>query len=100
LLRRVDAEDFARPPEAPAAAPAEPVVAAVAEADGELASLPHDHPRWVKDAVALSQRAREALARLRPVVIRVLTFWDHRVRSAFVAGRRVRIDPSGSYRTE
>jgi hypothetical protein len=73
-------------------------VPAVAEAELETALLPHDHPRWVKDAVAVSQRAREFIAKLRPVVIEVLAFWDHRFRSIMVGDRRVQVDPSGCYR--
>jgi hypothetical protein len=74
------------------------VVPAVAEAELETALLPNDHPRWVKDAVAVSQRARELIAKLRPVVVRVFAFWDHRIRSVMVAGRSVVVDPSGCYR--
>ncbi|HEY2476738.1 MAG TPA: hypothetical protein VGI19_18300 [Candidatus Cybelea sp.] len=73
-------------------------VPAVAEAELETELLPHDHPRWVKDAVAVSQRARELIAKLRPVVIKVLAFWDHRFRSIMVGDRRVQVDPSGCYR--
>jgi hypothetical protein len=99
LLRRVEAEEYA-PRERVSGAHVEPVVAAVTEADGELPALPRDHPRWVKDAVAVSQRAREIVAKLRPIVIRVLGFWDHRIRSTFVTGRCVRVEPSGCYRIE
>jgi hypothetical protein len=102
VLRRVDAEE-PRPqhaPLAPGAAALERVVPAVEEADAGGALLPRDHPKWVRDAVTISQRARELAARLRPVVMRVFTFWDHRVRSAFVAGKRVGVDASGSYRAE
>jgi hypothetical protein len=76
------------------------MVAAIGESEAENTLLPRDHPKWARDAVTLSQRARETIARLRPVVVKILTFWDHRVRSAFIAGRRVCIDPSGSYRIE
>jgi hypothetical protein len=38
------------------------------------------------------------MVRLRPVVVRVLTFWDHLRRGAAIAGRTLEIDPSGSYR--
>lgn len=78
--------------------PSEPIVAAVAEAELGTAPLPFDHPPWAKDATAVSQRAREIIARLRPVIIRVLCFWDHRIRSILVGHRRVQVDPSGSYR--
>jgi len=76
----------------------EPIVAAVPDGELETALLPHDHPRWVKDAVAVSQRAREIIAKLRPIVIRVLSFWDHRVRSITIGDCRVDVDVSGCYR--
>jgi hypothetical protein len=76
----------------------EAIVPAVAEAELETALLPQDHPRWVKDAVAVSQRARELIGKLRPVVVHVLSFWDHRIRSIMVGNRCVAVDPSGCYR--
>ena len=78
----------------------EAIVAAVADAELETALLPHDHPRWVKDAVAVSQRARELIAKLRPIIVRVLSFWDHQIRAITVGGRRVTVDSSGCYRTD
>ena len=66
----------------------------------ETPPLPREHPRWVKDAIAVSQRARQLIARLKPIAVRVLTFWDHHVRSVTVAGRQLSIDVSGSYRIE
>lgn len=66
----------------------------------ETPPLPREHPKWVKDALAVSQRARQIIAGLKPVVIRVLTFWDHRVRGVTVAGRELSVDVSGSYRIE
>ncbi|HTD36190.1 MAG TPA: hypothetical protein VK669_01655 [Candidatus Limnocylindrales bacterium] len=63
-----------------------------------MSSLPRDHPAWQRDVLAVSARARELLARLRPVTVRVLTFWDHVLRAIVVGGRRVEVDPSGSYR--
>ncbi|HEV3157874.1 MAG TPA: hypothetical protein VGZ00_11050 [Candidatus Baltobacteraceae bacterium] len=69
--------------------------------DGEPQDrLPSDHPAWMRDAISISRRAREMLARITPVAIRILTFWDHRVRSVLVAGRRLSVDPSGSYRMD
>lgn len=101
MLRRAEFE------ESPAALPSylgpgrsEGVIPAVPEAELETSLLPHDHPRWVKDAIAVSQRARELLAKLRPAAMQVLGFWDHRVRSIVVAGRRIAIDPSGCYRAD
>jgi hypothetical protein len=78
----------------------EPLVAAVADADLHTGFLPHDHPAWVNDAVAISRAAREMVARLRPVLIAVLSFWDHRLRYVAIGGVRVGIDVSGSYRIE
>jgi hypothetical protein len=101
MLRRVESEENAQALALQIGANrSEAVVPAVAEAELETGLLPHDHPRWVKDAVAVSQRAREIIARLRPVAIRVLSFWDHRIRSVIIGGRCVNIDPSGSYRVD
>lgn len=78
-----------------------PPLAIALDADVEIGNqLPADHPPWSKDTLSLSARARALLARLRPVVIRVLNFWDHRVRSIFVGGRKLSVDASGSYRLE
>lgn len=101
MLRRIEAEEGAV-----AAAPSggaratEAVVPAVARDDLETTGLPHDHPRWVRDAVAVSARARRLLEKLKPVVIAVVTFWDHRFRCIVVGGRRVSVDASGSYRAD
>jgi hypothetical protein len=38
------------------------------------------------------------LAKIKPIAIRVVAFWEHRVRSVAVAGGRVSVDASGSYR--
>ncbi len=81
-----------------AALSADPLTAILPDVEIETPALPRDLPQWARDAVAVSQRARELLAKIQPVVIRVLTFWDHRIRSALVGGRRLDIDPSGSYR--
>jgi hypothetical protein len=76
----------------------QPVAAACADADRETELLPHGHPKWAVDGIAISARAREAAARLKPVVVAVLRFWDHVPRSIVASGRRVSIDPSGSYK--
>ncbi len=101
MLRRIE------PDEPTAALPlqvgtnrSEAVVPAVADAELDTALLPNDQPRWVKDAVAVSQRARELIANLRPAAVHVLSFWDHRIRAAWVADRRVAVDASGCYRVE
>lgn len=66
----------------------------------ELApALPGDHPAWQRDVVAISARIRAVVARLEPIAVRVLTFWDHLTRSVALGGNRhVDVDPSGCYR--
>lgn len=94
-------------PPGPAFEPAAPAIpslpiapAQVADIGAEMpASLPRDHPAWQRDMLAVSARVRALLAQLRPAAIRVLTFWDHAVRAVAVgSGRRIEVDPSGSYR--
>jgi hypothetical protein len=82
------------------AARSQAVVPVMPQAELETTLLPHDQPRWVKDAVAVSQRARDIVAKLRPVAMHVLSFWDHRIRIIVVAGRAVRVDASGCYRSD
>lgn len=72
----------------------------VADDELETPPLPREHPKWVKDALAVSQRARRLIAALKPVVIQVLTFWDHHVRGVSIGGRELSVDVSGSYRLE
>jgi hypothetical protein len=100
MLRRVERDDLQSAQPATTTATAfEPIVPAIE--DGlSLPPLPPDHPRWVKDAVALSARARELAARLRPIVVRIVTVWEHRWRSIAVAGRRLAVDASGSYKID
>lgn len=102
MLRRVDAEDRGQHAThlAPQTVEAEHEVSAVG--DGELGGslLPRDHPKWPADALTVSQRARETFARLRPIALRVLTFWDHRVRSITIGTTRLGIDAAGCYRID
>lgn len=103
MLRRVDGDDQRRHHVALApaeSAAASTIVPAIDEPEDDASLLPRDHPKWQRDAVSLSQRAREFAAALRPVVVKIMTFWDHRIRSAFVGGNRVSIDASGSYRLD
>jgi hypothetical protein len=84
---------------ATAALPAAPPIAF--DPDDMLGhALPSDHPAWMKDTLSLSQRARLLFAQLKPAVITVLRFWDHRVRSIVVGGRKLSVDASGSYRID
>jgi len=87
----------ALPPAIPLAAPN--AIAFDPDLDAEP-RLPGDHPAWARDVVSLSQRAREMFARLRPVAVRIYTAWEHRVRSIFVAGRRLSVDQAGCYRVD
>lgn len=101
MLRRIELDEpNAAVPLQVGASRSEGVVPVVAEAELETALLPNDQPRWVKDAVAVSQRARELIAKLRPAAVRVLSFWDHRIRVIVVGERRVAVDASGCYRVE
>jgi len=63
-------------------------------------ALPSDHPAWMKDTLSISQRTRALLARLKPVVVKVVAYWEHRVRSIAIGTRRLSVDPSGSYRLD
>jgi hypothetical protein len=102
MLRRLDGEEsrpHAPQPHAGAIVP-EAAVPVIGESEAETSLLPRDHPKWARDAVTVSQRAREIIARLGPVAIKIRSFWDHRVRSVFIDGHRVCVDPSGSYRVE
>jgi hypothetical protein len=85
-------------PQSPIAAP---LVAALDPEDrwGGHA-LPSDHPAWMRDTLSISQRARAMLARIRPIVVKVATCWEHRVRSIVIGDRRLSVDASGSYRLD
>lgn len=101
MLRRIESEESAAALALQIDANrSEAIVPAVADAELETALLPREHPRWVRDAVAVSQRAREIIAKLKPVVIRVLSFWDHRIRSIVVGDRHVQVDSAGCYRVD
>ncbi len=63
----------------------------------ETPVLPREHPRWVRDALAVSSRARRLFANLRPAAISVLGFWDHQTRAVTIGARTLGVDSSGSY---
>jgi hypothetical protein len=77
-----------------------PIVPVPADPDDRWGghALPNDHPAWMKDTLSISQRARALLATIKPIAIRVVAFWEHRVRSVALAGGRLSVDASGSYR--
>ncbi len=98
-MARIDPESNLLYPQ-PAVTGPLPILPLIPEDELDTPPLPREHPKWVKDAVAVSQRARIIIAGLRPVLVRILTFWDHHVRSIAVGGRRLEVDLSGSYRIE
>jgi hypothetical protein len=61
-------------------------------------TLPTDHPAWQRDVLSISTRARAVIAALRPIVIRVLSFWDHRSHELRLGSVTLGVDASGSYR--
>ena len=61
-------------------------------------ALPGDHPAWQRDVLSISSRARAIVAALRPIAIKVYSFWDHRIRELVLGSRTLTIDPCGSYR--
>ena len=63
-----------------------------------LPELPADHPRWQRDAISISTRARAVIATIVPTVVRTLTYWDHRIRDLALGPRTLTIDPAGCYR--
>lgn len=101
MLRRIESEEQLGALSGEyGAARSEAIVPAVAQADLDASPLPPDHPRWVRDAIAVSQRARELVTQLKPVVIRILGFWDHHMRSIRIGEHRVNVDTSGCYRLD
>jgi hypothetical protein len=68
-----------------------------ADANG-LPQLPADHPQWQRDVVSISSRARAVLAHALPVVVRALSYWDHRIREVAFGTRSLSVDLAGCYR--
>lgn len=81
-------------------APGAIAAAEIPDCDLETPFLPRDHPVWMRDAIAISVRARKWLAAVKPIAVQVLTFWDHAVRRIAVGGRNLCVDASGSYRVD
>lgn len=78
-------------PLAPALPPIDPDAAGTPQ-------LPSDHPPWQRDVISISSRARAVIATIVPVVVRALTFWDHRLREIACGSRTLAVDPAGCYR--
>ncbi|MBV9403082.1 MAG: hypothetical protein JO018_05055 [Candidatus Eremiobacteraeota bacterium] len=85
---------------APARLESATVRPAIPEIELESPVLPRDHAAWMRDGVAISERTRRLLDRVRPLVIRVFGFWDHIARSMQIAGHRISIDAAGCYRID
>ncbi len=68
-----------------------------ADASG-VPELPADHPQWQRDVVSISSRARAVIANVVPVVVRALSYWDHRIREIAFGARTLSVDPAGCYR--
>jgi hypothetical protein len=75
-----------------------PGVRADVDAPDMAPALPGDHPAWQRDVVSISGRARAIMAALRPLVVKVLNFWDHRLGDIALGTRTFGIDASGCYR--
>ena len=96
-----DAGSMPAPPLMSALATASPLPIGLPDLDAEPDyRLPSDHPAWARDVVSLSQRARALLANVRPIVLKVFSAWEHRVRSIVVGGRTLSVDLAGCYRAD
>ncbi len=63
-------------------------------------ALPRDHPAWMRDTLSISQRTRALLGKLKPVALKIISQWEHRVRSIAIGNARLSVDASGSYRLD
>ena len=68
------------------------------EAMSEIA-LPRDHPKWLRDRFVVSASTNNLLAKLKPFVIRLLGFWDHRIHRLSLEDGTILVDDSGAYRS-
>ncbi len=68
------------------------------DAPDQQLALPTEHPAWQRDVLSISARTRALLVALRPIVVKVLTFWDHQLRDIRIGASTLGVDPSGSYR--
>ncbi|MBV9971840.1 MAG: hypothetical protein JO135_00735 [Candidatus Eremiobacteraeota bacterium] len=98
--QRLELEAHERAAPAPARLEAASVRPAIPEIEVESPVLARDHAPWMRDGVAISERTRRVLDRVRPLVIRVFGFWDHIARSMQIAGHRISIDAAGCYRID
>ena len=99
MLRRIELEQT--PPALSArleAGRSEAVVPAVAQADLETALRRTTIRAGLRTRLPCRSGRGSLSHKLRPVIVRVLSFWDHRIRSIMVGNRCVQVDPSGCYR--
>ncbi len=87
--RSPDPSELARTPEASQARAVE---------NAQDASELGDQPIRQRDLISLSARARRLLERIKPIVVSVLTFWDHGVTRLVLDDCTLIVDESGSYR--
>lgn len=62
--------------------------------------LPRDHPKWMRDRFTITAATKAWLGRIKPIVIRVFSFWDHRVHRLTTEDGTIEVDVSGSYRCD
>ena len=82
----------------PLVLPALPVRVELDDGFSGAIGLPDDHPSWQRDIISMSSRARAIAAAVVPLVVRALSFWDHRIREVAFGARTLGIDPAGCYR--
>lgn len=84
----------------------EPIASTSADGPARVNAQPgvdisSDFPAWALDAVVPSERFRLVLTALRPILLRVLRYWDQRVRRLTLRdGRAIIVADSGCYRVE
>lgn len=100
MLRHIELEPSSAYEAAALALPTHAILPVAPNDELQTPNLPREHPAWAADTLTLSSRARAIVAQLVPVLIRVLSFWDHRTRSATIGTRRLAIDAAGGYRLE
>lgn len=87
-------------PAIPAQSDSESVYEFAAAASG-APHLPRDFPAWARDVVVVSGRFRAVVTTLVPGFMRVIRYWDQRVRRLVLRdGRVVVVEDSGCYRIE
>ena len=101
VLRRIDPDEGAAGAmRMPAERPAATGGSGGCRSRTRYQALPHDHPRWVRDADRDFQSRSRTGYPVHAGGRSVVSLWDHRLRCIVVGGRRVQVDASGSYRAD